>query len=136
MSVTLSSFSFYFTDIKDKNIRDEDFFNKHFLNIGKSLSVSKQYKDFNLLKPFLRLFNVFQEYIYGIVDDFGKTHPGLTPFVDFHFDVKINFIEKTSKEENLLQIEVSYYKFANEVFIIEKRESTFFDIRIDKYART
>lgn len=113
----------------------KEFFNETFIEVCRELSLTTIYKEFYLLPPFLRLFNIFEIFIRENEENYRKKHPELSKIVKIYYTFKVNFYPETSEETNVLEIELEAHTFTQDVFQDFFTVPKTFKMRIDKYAK-
>lgn len=113
-----------------------EFFNELFVEMCREISLSAIYKEFHLLPPFLRLFNVFELFFIENQEEYRKKHPKLSSISKIYYTLNVSFYPKASKEANILEISLEAHSFTQGVFQDFFTTPKTFKIRIDKYART
>ena len=128
-------FSTRFDDYDSSPEKVKDFFNKTFIEVCRELSLTILHKEFYLLPPFLRLFNISEIFIRENEEDYRKKHPELSKIVEIFYTLKVNFYPETSEESNVLEIKLEAYTFIQDVFQDFFNVPKTFKMRIDKYTR-
>lgn len=128
-------FSTRFDDPDGSPEKVKEFFNETFIEVYRELSLTSLYKEFYLLPPFLRLFNISEIFIRENEEDYRKKHPELSKMVEIFYTFKVNFYPETSEETNVLEIKLEAHTFIQDVFQDFFTVPKTFKMRIDKYAR-
>lgn len=113
----------------------KEFFDETFIKVCRELSLTTLHKEFYLLPPFLRLFNISEIFIMENEEDYKRKHPELSKIVEIFYTFKVNFYPKTSEESNVLEIKLEAHTFIQDVFQDFFTVPKTFKMRIDNYAR-